>query len=79
MYEVDAVNPFKIIVPVALEQFVGLEKVEIPIAGVGFTTTNVAVCADGQINVLVVIYVAVAITLYVPAIVSVALGLTSGL
>jgi len=55
MYEVDAVNPFKIMVPVALEQFVGLVKVEIPIAGVGFTTTIVDVSEDGQFNVVVVV------------------------
>ncbi len=63
MYGVNAVNPFKIMVPVELAQFVGLVDDEIPIAGVGFTTTIVDAVADGQFNVVVVIYVAVAITL----------------
>jgi hypothetical protein len=79
VYEVDAVNPFKIILPVALAQFDGLVNDELLIAGVGFTTTIVDAVADGQFNVVVVIYVAVAITLYVPAIPSVALVLTCGI
>ena len=55
MYEVDAVNPFKIMVPVALEQFVGLVDDEPLIEGVGFTTTIVDAVADGQFNVVVVV------------------------
>ena len=55
MYEVDAVNPFKIMVPVALAQFDGLVNDELLIAGVGFTTTIVDAGADGQFNVVVVI------------------------
>ena len=51
MYDVNAVNPFKIMVPVELPQLVGLVKVEIPIAGVGFTTTIVDTVTDGQFNV----------------------------
>ena len=55
MYAVDAVNPFKIMVPVALAQFVGLVNDELLIAGVGFTTTIVDAVADGQFNVFVVV------------------------
>ena len=55
MYDVDAVNPFKIMVPVALAQFDGLVNDELLIAGVGFTTTIVDAVAEGQFNVVVVI------------------------
>jgi hypothetical protein len=50
VYEVDAVNPFKIILPVALAQFDGLVNDEVVITGVGFTTTIVDAVADGQFN-----------------------------
>jgi len=55
VYDVDAVNPFKIMVPVALAQFDGLVNDELLIAGVGFTTTIVDAVAEGQFNVVVVI------------------------
>jgi hypothetical protein len=52
VYEIDAINPFKIILPVALAQFDGLVNDELLIAGVGFTTTIVDAVADGQFNVV---------------------------
>ena len=55
MYKVDGVRPFKIMVPVALAQFVGFVDDEVVIAGVGFTTTIVDAVADGQFNVVVVV------------------------
>jgi len=55
VYKVEAVNPFKIMVPVALAQFVGLVDDEVVIIGVGFTTTIVDAVADGQFKVVVVI------------------------
>ena len=77
MYEVEAVNPFKIMLPVELAQFDGLVESELLIAGVGFTTTIVDAIADEQLNA-VAVYVAMAITSYVPPIDVVAVALTCG-
>ena len=48
--------------PVELAQSDGLVDDELLIAGVGFTTTIVDAVADGQFNVVEVVYVAVAYT-----------------
>ena len=70
-------NPFNVILPVALAQFVGFDELLPVIAGVGFTTTVVVPAEDGQLMLLAA-YAAVAITLYTPAIAVVALALTCG-
>jgi hypothetical protein len=61
VYAVEGVSPFKVMVPVALLQFVGCVNDVVVITGVGLTTTVRLPGAEGQLPVT-----AVATTLYAP-------------